>query len=417
MTAPATDTADDVREGRVAWLRRWVITALIVVVLPTISVYSTESGPDALWLPSVALCGVALLVSIPSAARVLAVRPPILAVWGAWVLALGMLISLVLNPPQTQAGMYWTAAAIVAAAISCAVAELGRRHFVRHVVFPLAIVAAVEGCLMAVQTITGDPVGLRLLWADVELRVIDGILRPQGTFFHVFEPALLATVALGALAIAGDGRRRPRQILAAAAATPIGLSHSRSAVLGALVVVGALLLAHRRRTAGARSLAVAMVVGLLAAAVLAAPGWLDKLDQSTSGDLDDVSVGRITLARQAVTMIADHPLTGVGTAKYIPTLAAEYEHDPEHPFAVHNFALRVFAELGIPLGLAVVAVTVAAGIQAVRAGPIPGGTYLAMVPWMLFDILYYDRLYGLLILGVWWGVVAFAVAPGRPASA
>jgi hypothetical protein len=28
-----------------------------------------------------------------------------------------------------------------------------------------------------------------------------------------------------------------------------------------------------------------------------------------------------------------------------------------------------------------------------------------MVPWWLFDVLYYERMYGILVFGVWWGVV------------
>jgi O-antigen ligase len=157
-------------------------------------------------------------------------------------------------------------------------------------------------------------------------------------------------------------------------------------------------------------MAVAMGVGLVVAGLVVAPGWLTRFDQSTSGDIDDVTLGRITLARQALVMIGDHPLIGVGTAKYIPTLETEYEPDPDHPFAVHNFPLRVGAEVGIPLGLLVVALTVGAGIQAVRAGPLATAAYVAMVPWLLFDILYYDRVYGLLALGVWWGLVAQGTA-------
>jgi O-antigen ligase len=181
-------------------------------------------------------------------------------------------------------------------------------------------------------------------------------------------------------------------------------------LLSALSVAVCLVVAHRRRVPGARTMAIAIAVGLLVAGVLTAPGWLTRLDQSTSGDVDDVTLGRITLARQALVMIRDHPIVGVGTAKYIPTLETEYEPDPDHPFAVHNYPLRVIAEVGIPLGLLVVALALAAGVQAVRAGPLPAAAYLAMVPWLLFDILYYDRVYGLVIFGVWWGVVGQSIA-------
>jgi O-antigen ligase len=395
-------------DGPAARLRRWLVIVLIVVVLPTVSLSSTDAGSDLLWLVALCVAAILLPLSLPVAAKVLGFRPLRWGAWAAWGLALAMLFSLIVNSPATQAGLFWTVAALVGAGVACVAAAFPAATYRSHVVLPLAAVAAVQGALMALQTITEEPVALRWLWPEAELRVIDGVLRPQGTFFHVFEPALLATIALAALAtiVPTVGTDRRWQVLAALAAVPIALSYSRSAALGAMLVLVFLVVAHRRKTSGALAMAIAMAIGLLIAGLVVAPGWVSRLEQSTTGGVDDVSLGRITLARQALTMIGDHPITGVGTAKYIPTLESDYEPDPDHPFAVHNFALRVTAEVGIPLGLAVIALTVAAGVQAVRSGPLAAAAFMAMVPWMLFDILYYDRVYGLAVLGVWWGVVA-----------
>jgi FtsH-binding integral membrane protein len=346
-------------------------------------------------------------MSLPVAVRVLRRRPPVFAAWASLALAGAMSISVAANPPSTQQGQFFAFTALVGAGVACSVIVMTGRQFRACVVLPLGLVAAAQGLLMALQIITEQPIGLRVIWPDSQLRVIDGILRPQGTFIHVFEPALLATVAIAAIALTAPttGHRRMWQGLAGLASVPIALSYSRAGALAALCVLGSLFVAHRRGTRGALPMAAAMAIALVVAGLLVAPGWLTKLDQTTGDSVDDLSMGRVTLARQGLVMIRDHPIVGVGTAKYIPTLRAEYETERGRVVAPHNFAILLTAEVGIPLGLLVIALSVATGVQAVRAGPLPAGAYLAMVPWWLFDVLYYERMYGILVFGVWWGVV------------
>ena len=49
--------------------------------------------------------------------------------------------------------------------------------------------------------------------------------------------------------------------------------------------------------------------------------WLERLEDSTTGSLNDATANRVELTNQAIDMIADYPLVGVGPWRY--TIVAE----------------------------------------------------------------------------------------------
>jgi len=412
------DLAAATRSGPFDHLRDAGVVVLVFLVVPTVGAISEHAGHRVLWLTTLIVAASTLALALPVSARLLALHRPVLPLVAAWVLAVSMLLSLLANSPRVDAGYFWTGAAFVGAALASSVAVMDEGRVVRFVTAPLLGAAALQAVLMAAQTVTGNPFGLRLVEPGVELSVIDGILRPQGTMGHVFEPALFATVALAAAAVCARriGSHPLWLFLIGVAAGTISLSLSRTALLAAVVLVVGLVLAHRRGTAGARNVAAAIAIGVVAASVFVAPGWMTKAEHSASTNLDELSLGRVTLMRQAIEIIGDHPLIGVGTASYLRVLGEEYEPDPDHPFSVHNASLRLMADLGIPLGLLVTALIIGAGVQAFRAGTLAATAFTAMAPWLVFDINYYDRISGHLLFGVWLGVVAYAVLRGRHAS-
>jgi O-antigen ligase len=186
-------------------------------------------------------------------------------------------------------------------------------------------------------------------------------------------------------------------------------------MLGVLLLLGALWLTGRRGARWAMPAAAAIAAGIALAVVLSLPGWLARVDHTTTGSLDDVTLGRVRLAMTSLEIIRDHPL-GVGTHRYLEVLDDGYLEEGEPGLRVHNFTLLIAAELGIAAALLLTALLVATGVQAIREGPWQSGMFLVLAPFLLFDVLYYDRSVGLLIFMVWLGALAAARRNGQPTS-
>ncbi len=189
------------------WIDRALPTLVAVVVfsLPTLSVAYTETSFGRALTGSAV--GTALLLTPLAMARVrrvatMAHQAPLLALG---VMTLSMTVSVAVHP--SQQGMTLTAAAWIGSALAVAIASFDRRTIASHMVTPLLSAAALQGVLMTVPWFTKEPVGLRWLAPSRSLQEIDGFLRPQGTATHVYEPTVLALLAIGvAAALADDGR-------------------------------------------------------------------------------------------------------------------------------------------------------------------------------------------------------------------
>lgn len=326
-------------------------------------------------------------------------RPATIA---AWALTVFMAVALVARPSET--GMILTVAAALGSGIVLATCQWSRAELRRLIAAPLLATATLQSILVIAQTLTDRPVGLSLVETGAELHVIDGLLRAQGTMHHVYEPVALSLLAVGlALTTIPTDRswRLGWAVAAAIAGSTIGLTHSRAALLGVVLATPFLLRAWRQRRPGVAVVGGAFLIGFVIAAALTSSAWALRGDHSTAAGIDDASLGRVTLAQQAMQMSADYPLLGVGPGRYLDTMRDRYQLDERYPFVVHNVTLAVAAENGIPAAIAATALVAWAIAQAVRSGPLGAVAALLPVGLLLFDVLHYDRPVGLLMGAVW----------------
>ena len=408
MTPRPSSTADASRISEPTdWTDRVLPTlvAIVVVLAPTLSVAYTETAFGRALTGSAV--GTALLLTplaIGRVRRATAIAHPVpLLVIG--VMTVAMTVSVAVHP--SQQGTTLTVAAWIGSALALAIASFDRRTIASHVVTPLLATAALQGVLMTVQWFTKEPWGLRWLAPSRSLQRIDGFLRPQGTSTHVYEPALLALLAIGAAVALADDDRHHRLWLAttAAAAAGIAVSHSRAALVGlaAMAVIG--LVSPPRRPHRRRILLVAVgAFGLVA--VLASSGWVSRLGQSTAGDLDDATSGRIELAREAAEVVATSPLVGVGPGRYLEVAAELGIADPDFPIATHGFILLLGAELGLPAAAAIAGLLGWTYVAAWRRNRVVFAAAVGVLPFLVVDKLLYDRIFGILLLSIWLGTTA-----------
>lgn len=408
-TMCATGTAHDPRSTTVLARLDDMAGPLLgtgILLLPFISNTAMQSRA----LPVAAIVTVVLLlfaiVAISDAVvnRAVPTRPAALA---GIVLAPVMTISFLLSP--SGPGAILTAYAVIAAGVAVGVAALDRAALRRWVAGPLLVTSAVQSILVIAQTVSDRAIGLTLLQPDAQLHLIDGLLRPRGTMHHVYEPAALALLAAGIAAVTIPDRRSTRVLWivgVALAGSTIGLTHSRSALLGLILMLSGFAVAALRRIPGAGRVGAALLLGFLIAAAMTASAWALRTEDSTSGNLDDASLGRLTLAKQAIEMVEDHPILGVGPGHYLETMRTEYRLDDRYPFVVHNVSLLVAAENGIAVAVIVSVLVGLAMIRAVRAGPLAAALALSLTGFLLFDALNYDRPVGLLMTSLWLGAIA-----------
>jgi hypothetical protein len=381
--------------------------AVAVATLPAWSLSFAESG---LGLLITMITTVAVLAALATLDRpaVAMLRSRSATVTMYLVLAAAAMVSLLFHP--SGAGAILTFAVVAPIGIVVSTAGFGTDELRRLVALPLLATTALQAVIVAVQSATGSAFGYNLLHPGIELLVTnETIVRPQGLFDHVYEPAAVAVVAvaIGLALMPAAGRMRTAFLIGiGAAATTVALTHSRSALLGLMLVVAVAAVAAVRREPGLRVGTAVAVAAFVIPALLTASAWQVRFDESATSDLDDASLGRVTLARQALEMAGDHPVVGVGPNRYMTVLESQYTVDEDYPFVVHNESLMVAAELGLPAAILFTVLMVWAGVQAARGGYRPFLVYVAPLPFFVFDVLLYNKPVGLLLFAVWCGVLA-----------
>lgn len=388
--------------------------AVTVAMLPAWSLSFAESARGfGLTMITVVAVLLALATAIDGATFAgLRTRPATVILYA--VLAVGAIIAFVFNPSGAGAILAFSIVAPIGIVLS--VARYSISELRSYVALPLLATTAIQAFLVAAQTATESAVGYNLLYPGSTLLVTnDTIVRPQGMFDHVYEPAAVAliTIGIGLALLPESGRLRMVFLVGVgAAATTIALTHSRSALLGLLLVLLVAAIAAFRGDRVLRTGLVVVAAAFVIPALLTASAWQVRFDESVSSDLDDASLGRITLARQAIAMAGDHPIVGVGPNRYMAVLEAKYTVDETYPYVVHNESLMLAAELGIPAAVAVTLLLVWAGVQATKAGYRPLLLYAAPLAFVVFDVLLYNKPVGLLLFAVWAGVMAALSAVG-----
>jgi hypothetical protein len=278
----------------------------------------------------------------------------------------------------------------------------------------------VQAAVAAAQVAAEGPVGLAALGERASaFRPIQGVFAPAGTTIHTNTLAVYAAVLAVLIAVAwADGQLHGRADRAvalsasAAAGAIVGLSFSRTCVLGLvmslpLVVVGAGRTARSgRRFGGGWSAMVpvaVVVLGFALTAAVRADGWVSRVEQSAGGTGEPIGSGRTATARQAVELLKLDPLLGVGPGNYALVMLNTPRIDalsPEHTI-VHNLALFTAASVGLA-GLAALAGWGAALLGVTRRGRWPAWAVLAsLVAPLGLDVALY--------LGSGWVVLCVAV--------
>lgn len=321
------------------------------------------------------------------------------------VLAVAGLVALVVHPSTAGAILVFSMVAVVG--VMLAITSFSTSDLTRFVALPLLATSAVQAMIVVIQSLTDSAFGYSLLHSGANLLVTEGHARPQGLFDHVYEAAILAVLAIGVgLALLPDKKRTRTLFLSGIglASVSLALTHSRSAFLGLVLVVIIAGVASRRRIPSLRAGVVVVLVSFSIPALMTASIWQARFSESVDGSLDEASSGRITLMKQAVDLALDHPVIGVGPNRYMEVLEATVDPS-EIEFVVHNIPLMVTAELGIPAGIAFTVLLVLTGVQAVGAGYRTSILYAAPFPFMMFDVIMYNRPYGLLLFALWAGIL------------
>jgi len=393
----------------------WLV-AIAIALLPAATA-PVANSPHLAFLLRIefVLLTVVLIRSVPTLVATVRHRrePPLLVLIA---LSTATLVGGMIHP--SIGGLLIVGAAVLGTGMAATVARLTPRDHHRLVVAPLLAVAGFEALIMAVQWLTGRP--WVLSWVDpaATIPAIDGFPRPPGTMLHVYHAAILGLVAL---AVALVGRRHryglPTLVGIGAATALVGMTNSRSGVLGLVLACGFLLAAVvRRREAGTLRIPAAIVAGFLVSLLIAGSGWVIRAER-LAGDDHATGLGRTELVHVALRTIRREPLLGVGPARFVDDTLARGENDPRRPLPVHDVPLLVAAELGIPAALAVTTLLVWTGVVAWRRGLVPMAAFAVVVPFLLFDVNFYDRPVGLLLFGTWLGALALASRPSRPEDA
>jgi O-antigen ligase/polysaccharide polymerase Wzy-like membrane protein len=324
-------------------------------------------------------------------------RPRLEAILGLALLSL-VVIALLAHP--SLRGLHFVGRLVTAAALAWAVALIGTTGERRVLVVALAAAAVLESIVSILQHQTGAPLGLWMIGEFADPLVYWGTsAAPRGTLSDGFVLAGLAlvvsaTVVRQALAAA---RPLPWLALAAVAAVPLGLSHSRTALLS-LGLVCVCLIPAARRSAVHRWALVALVLGAALPGLLALDGWVASAGRGAASD-------RGALLAQAAALTATSPLVGVGPARYDDELAARPDlRTTARLEPVHSVPMLFAAESGIPAGIVTVLLLAALLARAARSGASTLMVAVALVPSIFLDQWPYTNTVGIALVGLWIGL-------------
>ena len=314
-------------------------------------------------------------------------------------------IAFIFHP--STAGAILTFGMVTVVGVLVAVSSFTKPELRSFVAIPFLAMSAVQAFIVMIQSATDTAFGYALLHPGASLLITEGYARPQGMFDHVYEAAIVAilAIAIGLALLPKAGHHRWTFLIGIGlAAISLALTHSRSAFLGLVLVVAIGAVAAVRSIPSLRLGVAIVIVAFGVPALMTASIWEARLTESVTGSLDEASSGRITLMAQAVDLAASHPIVGVGPNRYIEVLETRVD-ESEVTFVVHNIPLMVTAELGIPAGLLAAVLLIWAGVQSIAGGFRTALLFAAPMPFFLFDVIMYNRPFGLLLFAIWCGVL------------
>jgi len=410
--------ADESESGEIPENSVWkhMTHVLVAVVVFTIPLFSTnvvaDRGAPMIVISVVPILALSLL-AYPRIPGILARNLSNPAGWMLILIPVLMTIAVFFNPSGIGRGTVFLA--VAASGVGFAVWDMTRSEMKRFVAIPLLAATTLQASLAAAQLLTGQSVVPTFVAHDIMVRVIDGVPRPQGTMVHVYRLAALGVLGLGvgAIALRRNFGASPIFLAAMAGASAlVAMTFSRAAFVGVLTFTMILAVARYRGSRNAGRVACAVALAFAVTVVLTLPSWTARADHTTEHDLDDASLGRMTLMAQAVELARLDPMTGLGPNRYLEVLEERDMVDDRYPFMVHNYALAFAVENGVIAGIAIAGLLAWLGVAAYRAGPASIAAFGGVLPLLMFDVLHYDAPSGQVMLGVWLGALAATIKWG-----
>lgn len=403
-----------------------VLLALVILLMPfplVLVKFTSGNAPydyQAILFPSDLPLALLTLAMIPRGVRRMREGSFGLLPWLAVALTMWMAVAYLFHP--SARGVADILRLFGVAAMVVAFLELRQTAERAIVLVSIAAVALFETAVSVLQIATRGPVGLNALGeARDPLWAFSSTTAPQGTMVHVYVLAGVALVAGLVLAIAMTRRWNwPLAIVTAAAIAPVGYTYGRAAVLGlaiAVLCLGSGMLVDRQRYLPA---VVALCVGVAIPALIWNEGWIERSQQSVHAKKgSSVATDRGWLIHEADGLIVDHPVVGVGPGRYVIALKDKFGREPNRKVGVfkpvHDLPLLAAAEGGVPAGLLMTALLLVAGWRALTAGRTGLALYGVYLPFVLLDHFAYSFPQGLIITGIWLGVIEFLAT--RPLEA
>lgn len=290
------------------------------------------------------------------------------------------------------------------AAVVASMRALPRGEARSLVLGAIVVVGAAEAALAMAQSANGGPLGVRTFEFDGPLYPFGSSFAGRGGFDHPYHLTcfLLVAIAAGLVALRDGGPRRPLALGIALCAAGIAVTYSRASLLALVPIVVVCAVVGRRRAAFAIT-AAAIVIGFALGATLFGDGWVAKSSDSLAADT--AGTGRSERAKEALRLVREEPVVGVGPGRYVIAL-----HDVEHQLLLpaHNVVLQEAAEGGVLAGALTLVALVALGLRALRRGAAALCCFLTLVPFFVFDSYPYVFATGLVVAALWVGLIELA---------
>ena len=349
-----------------------------------------------------------LLLAVVSVPSLLKLRPgPLRATaWGIGALVALTALALAVHP--SARGFQVLARLVMNLAVPALTWAALSRGWQRGLGGALAGAAVLQTAIGIGQVVRGETLGLTFLGENPPLLPFGDALAAKGTFVHPYMLAAFALLACGAAIVAYlDLQERAWLVALAVVAVPIGLTYSRMSALAVVGVGIALVIASIKRGGWAAHALIALLLGLGIPALATVDAWVGKAKPvPAETGVDAVTNFRGTFTEEALDLISDEPVVGVGPGLYVLALEKRYGTGAEEEvFPVHNVPLLVAAESGIPAGVLATVLLACLGWAALRAGTGPLVVFLAYAPFLLLDHFPYDNFQGLTMTGLWAGMI------------
>jgi len=326
----------------------------------------------------------------------------------AMVLGLSLLLPLAVHPSARGVLLVGRWFGVVALAFG-----IGRlRGAARTVAFGAFAAATVFQVAVALAQRAADaPLGLHFLGEPRGVYLIGGRFASTGVTFHPYILAAWCTLAAAVLLAAVARSESPSRVLLEVAVLPfvaVGLTMSRAGALAVVFLLGSAAVAAIRQP----RLRIVLVAAAAAAAlgVLADySGWASRAGESVGPNATNVTSGRTELLHQANGLFRLHPIVGVGPGRYVdelvqhPDLVELATQTPSRP--VHVVPYLVLIEGGLVVVPALLLLAWAVITQSRRGGAVAVGVTLAVLPFLALDHLHWSFPQGLVLTGIWLGVL------------